>query len=175
MWSGRAPSRNTSPWVMQAAMAKVPASIRSGTVRCRTGSNPSTPSTSIEVVPAPETLAPISPSMWARSWISGSRAAFSITVVPRAPTAAISTFSVAPTLGKSSETNAPCRPCGATASRYPWEDENSTPIRSKPFMCRSILREPMLQPPGMATRARPNRASSGPSTTIEARICRTSS
>ncbi len=117
MWSGRASSRKTSPPVMHPAMANVPASIRSGTVRWRTGVNPSTPSTSIEVVPTPEMRAPISTSIVARSWISGSRAAFSITVVPRAATAAMSRFSVAPTLGKSRETNAPCRPCGATASR----------------------------------------------------------
>jgi hypothetical protein len=72
----------------------------------------------MEVVPAPSILAPISTSMAARSWISGSRAAFSITVVPRAPTAAIRMFSVAPTLGKSSEIMAPWRE-GAVASRYP--------------------------------------------------------
>src|SRR6266550_230425 len=36
-------------------------------------------------------------------------------------------------------------------------------------MCRSIRRAPMLHPPGMATRARPYRARSGPSTTIDAR------
>src|SRR6266508_5941684 len=39
----------------------------------------------------------------------------------------------------------------------------------------SIFRDPMLHPPGMATRARPNRARSGPSTMIEARIRLTSS
>jgi hypothetical protein len=42
-------------------------------------------------------------------------------------------------------------------------------------MCRSIFLEPMLQPPGIATLARPNRASSGPSTRIDARIRLTSS
>ena len=34
----------------------------------------------------------------------------------------------------------------------------------------SILRAPMLQPPGMATTARPKRESRGPSTAVEARI-----
>ena len=42
-------------------------------------------------------------------------------------------------------------------------------------MWRSIARDPMLQPPGIATLAFPNRASSGPSTRIEARIRLTSS
>ena len=36
-------------------------------------------------------------------------------------------------------------------------------------------RAPIAQPPGSATRARPRRASSGPSTSTEARIVRTSS
>ena len=68
------------------------------------------------VVPAPSILAPMAVSIAARSWISGSRAAFSTTVVPLAPTAAIMTFSVAPTLGKSSDTSAPCS-WDASASR----------------------------------------------------------
>ena len=51
-------------------------------------------------------------SMFAKSTISGSRAAFSMNVVPFATTAAMSVFSVAPTLGNSSITWAPCRPFG---------------------------------------------------------------
>ena len=43
-------------------------------------------------------------SMFAKSTISGSRAAFSMNVVPFATTAAMSVFSVAPTLGNSSIT-----------------------------------------------------------------------
>ena len=42
-------------------------------------------------------------------------------------------------------------------------------------MCMSRPREPMLSPPGSATRARPQRATSGPSTLIEARSRRTRS
>jgi len=37
----------------------------------------------------------------------------------------------------------------------------------------SILRAPMLQPPGMATTALPKRETKGPSTAVEARICAT--
>ena len=99
MWAACAFSRTTSPRVAHAAIANVPASIRSGITRWRTGRSSSTPCTSIEVVPTPSIRAPISISMCARSWMSGSRAAFSITVVPFARTAAIRTFSVAPTLG----------------------------------------------------------------------------
>ena len=46
------------------------------------------------------------------STISGSRAALSISVTPLASTAAISRFSVAPTLGKSSQIVAPRSPAG---------------------------------------------------------------
>jgi len=42
-----------------------------------------------------------------------------MTVEPCAETAAIRTFSVAPTLGKSSQIVAPWRPLGAVASRNP--------------------------------------------------------
>ena len=69
--------------------------------------------------PAPLTRAPMDESMLARSTISGSRAAFSMTVRPSATTDAMSRFSVAPTLGKSSTTCAPCRPRGVEASRNP--------------------------------------------------------
>ena len=52
--------------------------------------------------PRPITCAPMRLRNAARSVISGSRAAFSMTVVPLASTAAVSRFSVAPTLGNSS-------------------------------------------------------------------------
>src|SRR5450759_3946919 len=42
-------------------------------------------------------------------------------------------------------------------------------------MCMSTLRDPMAQPPGMATLARPRRPTSEPSTLVEARIRATSS
>ena len=42
-------------------------------------------------------------------------------------------------------------------------------------MCWSTGRAPMAQPPGSDTRASPQRASSGPSTSIEARMVLTSS
>ncbi len=98
----------------------------------------------------------------------------SITVVPLAVTAAINRFSVAPTLGKSSVIIAPRSPLVAP-SRNPCSWEKDAPMRSSPFRCRSIARDPMLHPPGIATRARPLRASNGPSTRIDARIRRTRS
>src|SRR5215210_1702717 len=173
-WSARAPTSSTSPRVATAAIANVPASIRSGIVAWSAGSKPSTPSISIVLEPAPRIRAPMETRNVARSAISGSRAALSITVVPLAPTAAISRFSVAPTLGYSSVIEAP-RSRGARAWRKPCSIPISAPMRSSPFRWRSIGREPMLSPPGIATRASPRLASSGPRTTIEARICRTSS
>ena len=64
-------------------------------------------------MPAPWISAPMRLSMSARSVISGSRAAFSMTVSPLASTAAVRRFSVAPTLGNSSTTRAPGQPVGA--------------------------------------------------------------
>ena len=58
----------------------------------------------------PSIWAPIATSILHRSTISGSRAALSMTVVPLASTAAVRMFSVAPTLGKSSQIVAPRRP-----------------------------------------------------------------
>ena len=55
----------------------------------------------------PRSWRPSACSIAARSTISGSRAALSITVVPSASTAAMRMFSVAPTLGKSSQICAP--------------------------------------------------------------------
>ena len=63
----------------------------------------------------PSIWAPIATSIWHRSTISGSRAALSMTVVPLASTAAVMMFSVAPTLGKSSQIEAP-RSSGASAT-----------------------------------------------------------
>ena len=66
-----------------------------------------TPSMTMTSVPAPHIFAPIACKKRARSTISGSRAAPRKTVSPSAMTAASSTFSVAPTLGKSREISAP--------------------------------------------------------------------
>ena len=165
----------TSPPVMAAANAQVPATIRSGTTRCSTGLSRSAPSTSRVEVPIPSTVAPIRRSIRHRSTISGSRATLSITVRPLASAAAISRFSVAPTLGKSSRSSAPCRPCGASATRKPWSSRTSAPISVSPATCMSSPREPIASPPGSATSANPQRAVSGPSTLIEARIARTRS
>jgi len=84
-------------------------------------------------------------------------------------------FSVAPTEGKSRDTGAPTRPSGASATRYPWSTCTVAPSRVSPSACMSRPRDPMASPPGTATSAVPQRAVSGPSTLIEARIARTSS
>ena len=65
------------------------------------------PSITTVLSPAPEILAPQPFKKSARSLISGSRAAFVITVVQSAAAAAIIMFSVAPTLGKESVISAP--------------------------------------------------------------------
>ena len=92
---------------MAAATAQVPATMRSGTVRWVTGRSFETPSITKVDVPTPSICAPISISIKQMSTISGSRAALSIVLRPWARTAAITSVSVAPTLGKSSHTSAP--------------------------------------------------------------------
>ena len=63
----------------------------------------------------PSILAPIFLRQLATSATSGSRAAFSITVSPRASTAAISALCVAPTETLESAILAPVKPFGALA------------------------------------------------------------
>ncbi len=60
-------------------------------------------------LPAPSILAPIAARQRARSTTSGSRAAFSSTVVPSASAAAIIRFSVPVTVTRSMTMRAPCR------------------------------------------------------------------
>ncbi len=172
--SSRAPTSVASPPAIPHAISSVPVSMRSAMITLSTGDNASTPSTTMVDDPAPWTSAPMPLSIAARSAISGSRAAFSITVWPLASTAAVSRFSVAPTLGNSSTTRAPHRRL-VRASMNPWTTSSSTPIDSSPRKCMSSLRLPMLSPPGIATRASPQRASRGPSTLIDARMRVTSS
>ena len=150
--------------------------MRSGTVRWSTGrSEPgSTPRTTRVAVPMPEMSAPIATNISQRSTTSGSRAALSIVVTPSANTAAVTMFSVAPTLGKPNVTSAPCRR-SAVASSSPWLNLNSAPIASSPAMCMSIGRAPKSSPPGIDRRTRPQRVSSGPSTLTDARMRSTSS
>ena len=69
-------------------------------------------------VPSPSIRAPIARRHATRSAISGSRAAFLRTVVPRASVAAITTFSVAPTLAKRCSITAPFSPPAAGKHIY---------------------------------------------------------
>ena len=93
----------------------MPATIRSARVACVVGCNSFTPVIVISGVPKPSIFAPIETRNSPRSTTSGSRAALSIVVTPFARTAAVIIFSVAPTLGKSSDIAAPVRPFGAVA------------------------------------------------------------
>ena len=115
MWSGRPSSMTTSPPASPAATRKVATTSRSGMTEWVAGCSSSTPSTSMRDVPAPVIRAPIELRNSARSRTSGSRAAFSITVVPLASVAAISTLSVPVWLGYSSTTRLPTsRGCDPT-------------------------------------------------------------
>ena len=172
--SSRTPVSSTSPPAIPQAMRNVPASMRSPMISVSAAVRASTPSTVMVLVPAPITCAPMRFRNAVRSVISGSRAAFSITVSPFASTAAVSRFSVAPTLGNSSTMRAP-HSALQRARMNPCSTAISAPIASSPRTCMSSRRLPMLSPPGSATLASPQRATRGPSTLIDARILRTSS
>mgnify|MGYP002939956436 CR=1 FL=1 len=99
-----------------AAAIYVPASIWSGMTLYVPPCRRSTPWIRIESVPAPRMSAPMELRKLARSTMCGSRAAFSITVRPRASVAAMMMFIVAPTETLSRYTFAPCRrPSGVSA------------------------------------------------------------
>ena len=114
----------------------------------------------------------------ARSMISGSRAALTSTrrrPWPAPPPSAGSRSRRPRPSGR--RTSAPFRPPWA-----PWPGHSrrcssiSAPSSSSPLRCRSTGRVPMAQPPGSETsRLAAARASSGPSTSTEARILRTRS
>ena len=176
MCSARASRIVSSPPATATAATYVAAWMRSGTVRWSAGRSAprSTPRTTIVDVPMPEMSAPIATSIWQRSTTSGSRAALSIVVTPSAKTAAVTMFSVAPTLGNGNVTSAPCSR-SAVASSSPWLNLNVAPICSRPATCMSIGRAPKSSPPGIDRRTRPKRVSSGPSTLIDARMRSTSS
>ena len=99
--SGLAPTIVMSPFVIAAANAQVPVTIRSGIAVWSTGFKVFTPVIVKVGEPKPSIFAPIEINICPRSTISGSRAALSIIVTPFASTDAVNRFSVAPTLGKS--------------------------------------------------------------------------
>ncbi|MCY1199244.1 hypothetical protein D9M72_106440 [compost metagenome] len=166
--------RTMSPPAAPTAHRKVPASMRSEMTRCSAPCRRSTPSITMRSVPWPWMRAPILMSSSARSATSGSRAAFSSTVWPSASTAAISRFSVPVTVTMSVRMEAPFRRL-ARATTKPCSMLMSAPSAARPLMCWSTGRWPMVQPPGRLTRASPKRATSGPSTRIEARMVLTRS
>ena len=102
--SSRIPA--SSPIKAPAAM-NVPVSILSAGTWNSPGVKPFTPSTDTVEVPSPDIRAPIDLRNPLRYIISGSRAAFLITVSPSARVAAIRRFAVAPTLGTSKNISAP--------------------------------------------------------------------
>ena len=169
----------SSPWVIAAAMAYVPASMRSGMIRRLVPPSWSTPSMTMRGVPRPEIRAPMAIRRRPRSTISGSQAALSMTVRPRASVAALMMLAVPSTVlpkGPPRKTVAPLSPpAGAFATTSPFDRLMVAPRAARPLRCRSIGRGPIAQPPGMEIRACPRRASMGPSTQTPARIVRTRS
>ena len=160
------------PSVINEAITYVPASILSGIIEYSTPCNSSTPSISMLGVPSPVIFAPILFRKFPKSTISGSLAAFEITVFPGILTAAIIKFCVAPTLGNP---RGICAPLSLSdfAWIYPWTLVISAPNASNPFKCKSTGLEPMAHPPGSETIDSSRFAIIGPITRKEALICLT--
>jgi len=176
MWSRLQLWRRSWPFVIAAATMNVPASMRSPMTLYLTGLRDLTPSMVSLGEPMPVTFAPIAFSMPARSLISGSQAADSITVVPFARVAAISMFAVPRTVdpkGPPRNMFLPMRPLGAVATMLPFLREISAPSSRRPRRWMSTGRSPIAHPPGIETSACPQRARRGPSMQMLALILRT--
>ena len=164
----------SSPPVTPASAMKLPISMWSGAMWCSQPCSRSAPLTVSKFEPMPWMSAPIFTSIRARSCTCGSQAALPITVVPGVSAAAISAFSVAITEGSSMNTSVGRSPRGAlsTMSR---PHSTFAPIARKASRCGSRRRRPITSPPGGGITARWKRASSGPASRKEARICSASS
>ena len=117
------------------------------------GFNESTPFTVIFSLPPPSILAPIFFKHEIKSTTSGSLAAFVITVVPLASTAAIIAFSVPVTVTVEKSILPPLRPPFAFAFIYPSEISISAPNFCMQSMCKFTGLLPIAHPPGSATSA----------------------
>ena len=176
--SGRQFLSVISPPVAATAHKNVPVSIRSGMMEWLAPFKADTPSITKRSLPIPEIFAPIFTKSSAKSDTSGSRAAFSSTVVPSAKQAAMSKFSVPVTVIMSVRIALPCKrglPSAILATINPLRIWIPAPIALRPLICWSTGRAPIAQPPGNDTVARPIRASNGPNTKIDARIVLTNS
>ena len=123
-------------------------------------------------MPSPSIHAPQAFKKRTRSVTSGSIEQPRSTLCPRADTAAISSVSVAPTLGNRSVISAPFNPAGAVRCKCCALCAIITPILAKPSKWISMGRAPSLHPPGMVMSARPVRTRSGAMKKIEERIAR---
>lgn len=106
---GFVPTSSSWPLVIIAAVANVAASMRSAMIWCDAPCRRSWPSIVRVLVPIPSIFAPIADKQFARSVISGSLAAFVMTLVPFARVAAMRALTVAPTDTASNWISAPFR------------------------------------------------------------------
>ena len=138
---------SSSPPAKAPAIIKVPASILSGIGLNSVPFNLLTPSITISFSPAPFIFAPALFKKFAKSTISGSLAAFRITVFPFINTHDKIIFSVAPTDGKSKYTSPPFNLSPAHHISPPISFI-SAPKFFNELICISIGLSPISQPPG---------------------------
>src|SRR5438874_3921057 len=166
--SGRTPSIVTAPFVTAASPRNEPISMWSGPIVKGAGRRGTPPSTVSVLLPIPSIRPPRPTRYRARSCTCGSLAALRRIVVPAAATAAMRAFSVAVTLGSSRKMSAP-RSVFAS-SWYVAPTVISVPNRSSARKWVSTRRRPITSPPGGGRFTRPNRASIGPASRMDARI-----
>ena len=168
-WSARAPRSSTSPPAAATAHRNVPASMRSGIDACVAAVQLLDALDADPVGAGASMRAPIaissSPGRRPRARAPRSRA-------PSRPRPASR-----PSAGSRCRSRSPCRsrcarPSGARRVRDDVAvlDAISAPSACRPLRCWSTGRAPMAQPPGQRHPRPPKRATSGPSTRIEARI-----
>ena len=172
-----APFTSTLPFAAAARAIQVPASILSGKTLCSVPPSLGTPVIVTVGDPAPSMIAPMPVSILHMSATSGSHAAFSITVVPGASTAAMMMLAVPVTVLPKRPPRYICAPriLRASTQMKPLSISTLQPSARSPLMCRSTGLAPMTQPPGSDTSALRSLAVSGPSRQMLARIFLTSS
>ena len=172
--SGRQSRSSTLPPVIAPATSSVPASMRSGMTLCSIGVSSSTPSMVTSDVPAPRMRAPILLSTRPSSSTSGSRAAFSSVVRPRASAAAIIRFSVPVTVTMSNTMLAP-RSRRARRGDVAARELDARAHRLQALEVLIDRTRADRAAAGQRHARAPVRATSGPSTSTDARIVLTSS
>ena len=156
------------PFVAAARPMNEPISIKSGPMVKSAPPSFFTPSITSMFEPIPLIFAPIRFSMLHRSCTWGSLAAFVISVLPSARTAAITAFSVAVTDASSKNNSLPTSLFAVNSNLFVTATRAPSSVSAR--KCVSSLRLPITSPPGGKSAALPVLATRGPANKMDARI-----